>query len=168
MLQCFCQSECACLHKTVNTVVFFVKSYENTNLPKMESTLANVQNCPNNEKRKLVIYKFETFVWIWFSTCLIRAANWCGKISMIVEFVKRMPDEVFLFWFSWSTSCLLTLFILFVDQSKYTLIFIYRKVADYFVGDSWLYQMRWYDMWCFLVSIFVGSSICWEFIYLQK
>ena len=120
-----CQSECACLHKTVNTVVFFVKSNENTNLPKMESTLANVQNCPNNEKRKLVIYKFETFVWIWFSTCLIRAANWCGKISMIVEFVKRMPDEVFLFWFSWSTSCLLTLFILFVDQSKYTLIFIY-------------------------------------------
>jgi len=25
-----CQSECACLHKTVNTVVFFVKSNENT------------------------------------------------------------------------------------------------------------------------------------------
>ena len=26
----FCQSECACLHKTVNMVVFFVKSNENT------------------------------------------------------------------------------------------------------------------------------------------
>ena len=26
----FCQSECACLHKTVNIVVFFVKSNENT------------------------------------------------------------------------------------------------------------------------------------------
>ena len=25
-----CQSECACLHQTVNTVVFFVKSDENT------------------------------------------------------------------------------------------------------------------------------------------
>ena len=25
-----CQSECACLHKTVNRVVFFVKSNENT------------------------------------------------------------------------------------------------------------------------------------------
>jgi len=25
-----CQSECACLHKTVNMVVFFVKSDENT------------------------------------------------------------------------------------------------------------------------------------------
>ena len=25
-----CQSECACLHKTVNMVVFFVKSNENT------------------------------------------------------------------------------------------------------------------------------------------
>ena len=27
---CFCQSEWACLHKTVNMVVFFVKSNENT------------------------------------------------------------------------------------------------------------------------------------------
>ena len=26
----FCQSECACLHKTANMVVFFVKSNENT------------------------------------------------------------------------------------------------------------------------------------------
>ena len=26
----FCQSECACLHKTVNILVFFVKSSENT------------------------------------------------------------------------------------------------------------------------------------------
>jgi len=25
-----CQSECACLHKTVNMVVFFVKNIENT------------------------------------------------------------------------------------------------------------------------------------------
>ena len=39
-----CQSECAWLHKTVNTAVFFVKSNENTH--------ANVQSCPSNEKRK--------------------------------------------------------------------------------------------------------------------
>ena len=26
----FCQSECACLYKTINMVVFFVKSKENT------------------------------------------------------------------------------------------------------------------------------------------
>ena len=26
----FCQSECACLHQTVNMIVFFVKSNENT------------------------------------------------------------------------------------------------------------------------------------------
>ena len=26
----FCQSECACLHKTVNMAVFFVKCKENT------------------------------------------------------------------------------------------------------------------------------------------
>ena len=26
----FCQSECACLHKTVNMVVFFVEMIENT------------------------------------------------------------------------------------------------------------------------------------------
>ena len=31
-----CQSECACLHKTVNMVVFFVKCNENT-YPKNES-----------------------------------------------------------------------------------------------------------------------------------
>ena len=30
MLQCFGQSECSCLHKIVNMVVFFVKSNENT------------------------------------------------------------------------------------------------------------------------------------------
>jgi len=38
-----CQSECACLRKTVNLVVFFVKSNENT---KRESTHANVHSCP--------------------------------------------------------------------------------------------------------------------------
>ena len=32
-----CQSECACLHKTINMVVFFVKSNENT-FHKREST----------------------------------------------------------------------------------------------------------------------------------
>jgi len=39
-----CQSEYACLYKTVNMVVFFVKSNENT-FPKGKS-------CPNNEKRE--------------------------------------------------------------------------------------------------------------------
>jgi len=43
-----CQSECACLHKTVNMAVFFVKSNENT-YPKGR---ANVQSCPSNKKRK--------------------------------------------------------------------------------------------------------------------
>ena len=46
-----CQSEHACLHITVNTVVFFVKSNENT-YPKRESTHANVQSCPYNEKKE--------------------------------------------------------------------------------------------------------------------
>ena len=30
MLQCFVNQKCTCLHKTVNMVVFFVKSNENT------------------------------------------------------------------------------------------------------------------------------------------
>ena len=45
-LSVLCQSECTCLHKTVNMVVFFVKSNANT-YPK-----ANVQSCPYNEKRE--------------------------------------------------------------------------------------------------------------------
>ena len=40
-----CQSKCACLHKTVNMVVFVVKSNENT-YPKREITHENVQSCP--------------------------------------------------------------------------------------------------------------------------
>ena len=46
-----CQSECACLHKTVNMAVSFVignKKYQ----PKRESTHANGQSCPYNEKRE--------------------------------------------------------------------------------------------------------------------
>ena len=46
-----CQSECACLHKTVNMVVFFVKSNENT-CTERESTHANVHSCPFNEMRE--------------------------------------------------------------------------------------------------------------------
>ena len=49
-----CQSECACLHKTVNMVVFFVKSNENT-YPK--GTHANVHSCPYNEKREYMYLK---------------------------------------------------------------------------------------------------------------
>ena len=48
----FCQSECACVHKTVNMVGFFVKSKDNT-YPKRESTYTNVQSCPYNQKREL-------------------------------------------------------------------------------------------------------------------
>ena len=44
-----CQSKCACLHKTVNMVVFFVKSNENT------TGRANVQSCSYNEKREYPI-----------------------------------------------------------------------------------------------------------------
>ena len=47
-----CTLECACLHKTVNMVVFFlnvIKRY----LPKRESTHAKVQSYPYNEKREL-------------------------------------------------------------------------------------------------------------------
>ena len=48
------QSECACLHKTVNMVVFFVKSNENTYT---KGTHANVQSCPYNEKREYMYLK---------------------------------------------------------------------------------------------------------------
>ena len=44
---------CACLHKTVNMEVFFVKSNEK-HLPTRESTHANVQSCPYDEKSELV------------------------------------------------------------------------------------------------------------------
>ena len=43
-----CQSECACLHKTVNIVVFFAKR----STQKGEQSHANVQSCPYNEKRE--------------------------------------------------------------------------------------------------------------------
>jgi len=45
-----CQSECSYLQKTVYMVVFVVKRNEST-YPKRESTHANVQSCPYNEKR---------------------------------------------------------------------------------------------------------------------
>jgi len=47
-----CQSECACLHKTVQVGIFLFKDNENT-YQKRESTHANVQSCPSNEKREL-------------------------------------------------------------------------------------------------------------------
>ena len=43
-----CQSECTCLHKTVNMVVFFTKKITKY-LPKRESNHANVQSCRSNE-----------------------------------------------------------------------------------------------------------------------
>ena len=48
-----CQSDCGCLHKTVNIVVFYVKKWWKY-LPKREVTHANVQSCPSKEKRELV------------------------------------------------------------------------------------------------------------------
>ena len=49
-----CQSECTCLHKTVN-VVFFTKKIRKY-LPKRESTHANVQSCRSNEKEGITYY----------------------------------------------------------------------------------------------------------------
>ena len=48
----FCKSECACLHRTVNTLVFFGKSNENT-YQKRESTHVDVQSCPSNKNWEL-------------------------------------------------------------------------------------------------------------------
>ena len=46
-----CQSECACLHKTVNMVVFFVKSNENNH--RKGKALMQMLICPSNEKKEL-------------------------------------------------------------------------------------------------------------------
>ena len=47
------QSECTCLHKTVNMVVFFVKSNENT-YPKGRTLTQMYRVVPiNNERREL-------------------------------------------------------------------------------------------------------------------
>jgi len=48
-----CQSECACLHKTVNMEVFFVKSNEIPN-QKGEQIHANVLSRPYNKKKDCV------------------------------------------------------------------------------------------------------------------
>ena len=45
-----CQSECACLHKTVNMAVLFVSNYQPK---KRESTRTNIQMRPSNEKREI-------------------------------------------------------------------------------------------------------------------
>ena len=46
------QSECTCLHKTVNMLGFFVKSNENTYPKGRAVTHANVQSCLYKEKRE--------------------------------------------------------------------------------------------------------------------
>jgi len=47
-----CQSECTCLHKTVNMVVFFVKSNENT-YPNGRSLMQMYAVVPITQKRDL-------------------------------------------------------------------------------------------------------------------
>ena len=44
-----CQSDCACLHKTVNMVVFFVKSNENTD-PKGRALMQMYRVVPITKK----------------------------------------------------------------------------------------------------------------------
>ena len=50
-----CQSECACLHKTVNMVVFFVKSNENTYTK--GRALMQIYRVVPNEKRGNTIHE---------------------------------------------------------------------------------------------------------------
>ena len=47
----FCQSECACLHKTVNMIVFFVKSNENT-YPKGRALVQMYRVVPITKREK--------------------------------------------------------------------------------------------------------------------
>ena len=46
---CSAQSECACLHKTVNMAVFFVKSYENT-YPKGKALIQMYRVVPQTKR----------------------------------------------------------------------------------------------------------------------
>ena len=59
MLQYLPRSECTYLHKTVNMVVFLVKSSGNIYLHKRDGTHANVQSLTWNEKRE---YNYNTDV----------------------------------------------------------------------------------------------------------
>ena len=62
-----CQSECACLYQTVNMVVFFVKSNENT-YPKGKSILQMYRvvpitksgNCNKQQRPKLSL----AYIWV--------------------------------------------------------------------------------------------------------
>jgi len=52
------QTECACLYQTVTMAVFFFLN-NGKELPKRESTHANVQSCPSNEKSE---WTFQTLI----------------------------------------------------------------------------------------------------------
>jgi len=50
----FCKSECACLHITVNIVVFFVKSNEHT-YPKGSSLVSLYRVVPITKRRNCIV-----------------------------------------------------------------------------------------------------------------
>ena len=62
-----CQSEWACLHKTVNMVVFFVKSNENTYQKGRALMQMYVQSCPYNKKRECTHVVFIVMIQVVFA-----------------------------------------------------------------------------------------------------
>ena len=84
-----CQSECTCLHKTVNMVVFFVKSNENT-YPKRESTHADVQSCPYNEKMELFTLETNNFEEISIQT--VKWTHLNNETNYMSQFVTVCRD----------------------------------------------------------------------------
>ena len=58
-----CQSKCACLHKTINMVVFFVKSYENTH-PKGRALTQMYRVIPIRKKRELMRQNIKLNKWM--------------------------------------------------------------------------------------------------------
>ena len=57
----FCQSECACLHKTVNMVVFYVKCNANTYL-KGRALIQMYRVVPRTKKEYKVRYKLNYYL----------------------------------------------------------------------------------------------------------
>ena len=114
------QSECACLHKTVNMVVFFVKSNEKTD--RKGRALTQMYRVVPITKREN--YKFATF------TCQPYVMKMWQNVLIIMKFrIKIKHRGVITLWTFWYIICLLFFYhisLTICPLTKFTLSFSWK------------------------------------------
>ena len=139
-----CQSECACLHKTINMVAFFVKSNENT-YPKGRALMQIYRVVPKTKRGSWLYYwgnkQVNNVVKVQLFLCILHDVN--------DNFIKLILKLLLQYMYTKVRKVCMQLILVYIILFLFVLILCFCIIFSYFlllVFFVTLYPVHYYDI----------------------